>query len=632
MRTIKGNGWLLAVALAGCGSPADAPPAFDVLEKTIPELGEAMARGEITSRGLVDAYLARMAAYDTAGPALGAIVTLNPEASAEAEALDAERRARGPRGPLHGVPVVIKDNYDTAGLPTTGSSIALATSVPPDDAFQVRKLREAGAVILGKTNLHELAYGITSVSSLGGQTRNPYDPERNPGGSSGGTGAAVAASFAAAGMGSDTCGSIRIPAAHNNLVGLRPTRGLSSRDGIIPLSHTQDVGGPLARTVRDLAIMLDATVGPDPADPVTELGRGRIPTSYADALRTDALAGARLGIFRPLFGADDADRPVTVVIDAAIEAMKKAGAEVVEIAESDVPKLLEGSSVIRYEFASDLAAYLAATPGAPVASLQQILDHGLYHAAVEGVFRGAMRVEPEDAKRYQEALARRDIIRAAVVDLLAAERLDAIVYPTMRRTATRIGEGNPGSNCSLSATSGLPAITVPAGFAADRLPVGVELMAGPFAEPALLGLAYSFEQATGHRRPPASTPSLITPPGPVTIEVWADQTGLVPPAETGVTARARLSLETRTNELRYAASVFGVRDADVLSLHLHRRGENGNGPVVSILGGPRRARAASTLVLSPRDRRDLESGELYFDVHTRQHAGGAARGAVELPK
>ena len=260
---------ILSVAV-GCApaDPQDASPGFDVWEKSVTELAAALESGTATSQDLVAQYLARIEAYDQQGPMLNAVVTVNPDAMAVAASLDAERATGSVRGPLHGIPVVVKDNYDTGDMPTTAGAIALATSIPPDDAFQARKLRDAGAIILAKTNMHELAYGLTTVSSFGGQTRNPYDPTRNPGGSSGGTGAAIAASFAAVGMGSDTCGSIRIPSSHQSLVGLRGTRGLSSRDGIIPLSSTQDIGGPLARSVEDLAITLDATVGFDPADPV----------------------------------------------------------------------------------------------------------------------------------------------------------------------------------------------------------------------------------------------------------------------------------------------------------------------------------------------------------------------------
>jgi len=252
---------LIALAIAAAGPaalrgqtarPSRQAAAFDVTEQSIDELQGAMKAGEITSRRLVDLYLARIEAYDKQGPALNAIVTLNPRAREAADALDAERASRGPRGPLHGIPVLVKDNYETIEMPTSAGSIALASFHPARDAFLVRRLKAAGAVILGKTNMHELAAGIFTAGSRFGQTRNPYDLDRNPGGSSGGTGAAVAANFAAGGMGSDTCGSIRIPASHNNLVGLRGTQGLSSRTGIVPLSSTQDIGGPITRTIPSM--------------------------------------------------------------------------------------------------------------------------------------------------------------------------------------------------------------------------------------------------------------------------------------------------------------------------------------------------------------------------------------------
>src|SRR5215510_6180623 len=299
------------------------PPApvefFEVYEQSITDLQAAMSSGRVTSRGLVDSYLARIAAYDQAGPRLNAILLVNPRARDEADAMDRERADKKLRGPLHGIPVLIKDNYDTADMPTSGGALGLATLQPPADAFQVKRLRDAGAVILGKTTMHELAAGITTISSLTDQTRNPYDLNRVPGGSSGGTGAAIGASFAAAGMGSDTCGSIRIPAANQNLVGLRGTQGLSSRTGVMPLSSTQDIAGPLARSVTDLAIMLDATVGADPADPVTAESAGKIPKSYRDALDAAGLKGARIGVLRALWGNAPEDDEVAGIVRKALD-------------------------------------------------------------------------------------------------------------------------------------------------------------------------------------------------------------------------------------------------------------------------------------------------------------------------
>jgi amidase len=362
--TVRRVGAIALLLLAAASSLAAQPPArqpdFDVTEATIAELQAAMSQGRRTSEQLVAAYLARIAAYDTGGPRLNSMIRLNPAARREAAALDVERASGRVRGPLHGIPIIMKDNYDVAGLATSGGSLALATNVPAADAFIVRRLREAGAVILGMANMHELAAGITTISSLGGQTRNPYDPRRCPGGSSGGTGAAIAASFAAVGWGSDTCGSIRIPAAHNNLYGLRPTQGLASRSGIIPLSHTQDVPGPLARTVTDLAIALDFTVGADAADSGTRALAGRGVPRFVDSLSATALRGARLGILRNYF--TDIDAEIADSVRAATQAMKAAGAEIIDVTIADFDSLLAGSGVIPLEFKFDLGDYLAVHP------------------------------------------------------------------------------------------------------------------------------------------------------------------------------------------------------------------------------------------------------------------------------
>ena len=609
---------LLAAAGAGCGEPDDGGDgaAFDVMERSISELAAALDAGEVTSRELVAGYLARIEAYDQQGPALNAMIVLNPNAADAADRLDAERAAGQVRGPLHGIPVVVKDNYDTADMPTSAGAIGLATSVPPDDATQVRRLREAGAIVLGKTNMHELARGITTVSSVTGQTRNPYDPARNPGGSSGGTGAGVAASFGAVGMGSDTCGSIRIPSAHHALVGLRGTRGLASGDGIVPLSTTQDIGGPLARSVEDLAITLDATVGVDPADAVTRRSEGRVPASFRDALDAGALLGARLAVLDELLGDTGAERPVSEVIETAAEAMAAAGAEIVDVGETDLRSLLEDASVIGLEFRRDFDAYLAATPDAPVRSLAELVELGLYHEVIDRGLRTSLEVETLDTDDYRARLARRDVARAAVEALLDEHDLTALIYPTIRETARPVGQAQPGSNCALSAISGLPAITVPAGYAADGMPVGLEMIGREFAESDLIRLAYAFEQATGHRRPPASTPSLVSPPPPVAIEV-------VQAAAGGPGLRGRFELDRPRRELAYSVSVTGVVDEDVLFAHVHRAVEGGGaGPVVHLLSGRGRARASGRLALSARDLESLRAGGLYADVHVAGNLPG----------
>ena len=487
-------------------------PSFDVTERSIEELQNALTAGVVTSQQLVRAYFDRIEAYDRRGPLLNAIVTLNPRASDAAAALDAERAARGSRGPLHGIPILVKDNYETEEMATSAGSIALAGFHPVRDAVLVQRLKAAGAIILGKTNMQELASGIVNVGSRFGQTLNPYDLDRNPGGSSGGTGAAIAASFAAAGMGSDTCGSIRNPASHNNLVGLRGTQGLSSRTGIVPLSSTQDIGGPITRTVPDLAIMLDATVGPDPKDPSTAESAGHIPASYRASLSDRTLQGVRIGVLRSLFGTAVDDEEVSTVVVHALDELKQAGAEVEDVAIPGLDDLLRDSSVINFDFKFDLANYLATWPDAPVKSLAEILDRGLFHEALEAGFRTRNAVKERDSEAARRARVKRVAIRQAVEAVLAEHRLVALVYPTLRRKPARIGEPQRGSNCQLSAHSGLPALALPAGFTPDGLPVGMDLLGSAYDEPRLLSLGYSVERVLRRREPPFSAPPMAGSP------------------------------------------------------------------------------------------------------------------------
>ena len=505
-------GALIGVAVAAANvhaqrpSSAPAPAGFTVVEKTIFDLKNAMDARQVTSRQIVEQYLARIKAYDKDGPKINAFILLNPRALETADALDEERRAGKIRGPLHGIPIVIKDNYATVDMPTTGGSLALEGFQTGRDAFMVKKLRDAGAVFIGKTNLHELAYGITSISSMGGQTLNPYDPTRNPGGSSGGTGAAVAANFAAAGMGTDTCGSIRNPSADNNLFGLRGTLGLSSRDGIIPLSHTQDIGGPLARTVTDLMLMLDATVGFDPADPLTAASDGRIPRTYLGGVGDSSLQDVHVGVLTTLFGNEPEDAEVAAVVRTAIAALGRMGARVSDIAIPNFDELLQGTSVLNAEFKFDLLDFLAKYPKAPVRSLDEILNRGLYSTAIDGVLRRSNAVESRDSEAYRASLAKRETARQGIVAAMVSQGITALAYPTLRRKPALVGEAQPGSNCQLSPTTGLPAISMPAGFTTDGLPVGVDLLGGEFSEQTLLKIAFAYERETHPRRPPASTP------------------------------------------------------------------------------------------------------------------------------
>ncbi|MEN1989699.1 amidase family protein [Paenibacillus hubeiensis] len=483
---------------------------FVLEEATITEIQAAMTQGKITSKELVQKYLDRIEKYDDQGVSLKAVLTLNPEALNIAEALDEERATKGARGPLHGIPVLVKDNFDTNDMPTTAGCLCLKDSVPSTDAEQVKRLKDAGAIILGKTNLHEFAFGITTSSSLGGQTLNPYALDHYPGGSSGGTGAAIAANFAAAGLGTDTGGSIRIPSSFNSLVGIRPTIGLSSRDGIIPLALTQDVGGPMARTVSDAAIMLDATVGYDKKDSATAYSVGRIPSSYTDYLDVNGLKGARIGVATELIPSTKAEeKEVADVINHAVAELESLGATAVPIQIPNLAEINKYPSLSGYEFKFQLNDYLESLGDeAPYHSLSEIIASGQFDKSQEQSMKARDARATLDTTEYKDiVLKRTQLTRDSLLKVMADHHLDAIIYPTSTQAAGVIGEGqNSGGNNRLSPFSGFPAITVPAGFTSEGLPVGMEFLGRAFDEGTLIKLAYSYEQGTHHRQAPKFTP------------------------------------------------------------------------------------------------------------------------------
>ncbi len=518
-------------------------------------------------------------------------------------------------------------------MPTTAGSIALATSHPARDAFLVQRLKAAGAVVLGKTNMHELAAGITTVGSGFGQTRNPYDLDRTPGGSSGGTGAAAAGNFAAAAMGSDTCGSIRIPASAGSLVGLRGTQGLSSRTGIVPLSSTQDIGGPLARTIADLAVLLDATVGVDPADASTSAsaGAGKIPASYRAGLRADALKGARLGVVRSLFGAAAEDQEVTSIVQRALEALKTAGADVTDVVIPGLDDLLRDSSMIASDFKFDLADYLATVPDAPVKSLGEILERGLYHTALEATFRARNAVTARESDVSRRARIKRVAIRQAAEAVLAEHRLAALVYPTLRRKPARIGEPQIGGTCQFSSHSGLPALAVPAGFSDDGLPIGVELLGGAFSEQDLLSLGYAIEQTLKARRAPFSTPALVggKAPAPLTAAVRLDYQAATGSnsREPGLKADLKLTYDETTSRLRYAIGVDAAGRDRLIGVWIHAGTVEKPGAARHQLFGGGKP-ADGTVTLSAADRKDLVEGRLLVRFFVRNVRGSAGDSAL----
>ena len=501
-------------------SPAPAPvKPFDLEEATVAELQAAMKSGRQTARSIAEKYLERIGEIDKRGPAINSVIELNPDARQIAEALDKERREKGPRGPLHGIPVLIKDNIDTADrMMTTAGSLALSGSIAPRDSFVAQRLREAGAVILGKTNLSEWAnlrssHSTSGWSGRGGQTRNPYALDRNPCGSSSGSGAAAAANLCALAVGTETDGSVTCPSSINGLVGIKPTLGLISRSGIIPIAHSQDTAGPMARTVTDAAILLGALAGVDANDAITSESRGKAQTDYTRFLDPKGLHGARIGVARKYFGFSE---KVDTLMAAALDTMKRLGAEIIDPA--DLPSMGKyGDSeleVMLYEFKADLNAYLERLgPNAPVRTMKDIIDFNEKNAVKEMPFFGqdlmikAQEKGPLTTPAYLKALKNdHDLSRAHGIDAVIGKyKLDALVAPTAPPAwLTDLANGDPsggGGFTGPAAVAGYPHITVPAGQVFG-LPVGISLVGKAYSEPVLIRLAYAYEQATKFRKPP----------------------------------------------------------------------------------------------------------------------------------
>ncbi len=611
---------LVVTAAIARGQPIR--PTFEVTEASLSDLAMALTSGRVTSVALVDAYLARIAAYDHRGPSLNALIRLNPRAHADAVRLDAERRAGHVRGPLHGIPIALKDNYDTGDMPTSAGSLALASSQPSQDAFVVRRLREAGAIVLAKANLHEFAAGITTISSLGGQTRNPYDLTRCPGGSSGGTAVAVAASFAAVGWGSDTCGSIRIPSSFNALVGLRPTQGLVSRTGIVPLSHTQDIGGPLARTVTDLAIALDATVGLDSTDVASRQVQGHALPKFLDALDKTALRNARIGMLLPYW--TDVDAEIADTVRAALATMKANGATVVEVRMADFDSLMAGSSVLNYETRADLATYLQGVPNAPVHSMHEILASGLFDRALEARFRTIDTIADVTSEVYRRAVAKQVALRMRITAVMDSLSLDALAYPTVRQKPTLIGEVQTGSTCQLAPHTGFPAISIPAGFTADGLPVGLELFGRAFSDARLLALAYAFEQTGTHRHAPSTTPTLVAGRAPQVRTM-----SLTTRAATA-TIHTTFAFDATQNLLSWTLQQTITTPQHVLAVVLRRASVTGS-RVIARLAGPGMTSARGSLTLNAVELSALREGRLSVALYDTAHATTPTETRLKLP-
>ena len=494
---------------------------FEMLGATIADAHKAFENGSLTARALVDAYLSRIDAYDQQGPSINAIVSLNDLATTQADDLDANFAATGEfTGPLHGIPILVKDNVETAGMATTQGTIGLADYRPKGDATVIRKLKEAGAIILGKTTLPDFATSWWAYSSLSGETRNPYALDRDPGGSSAGSGASAAANFAMAAIGTDCGGSIRVPSSFDNLVGIRSTPGLISRKGAGTLVFFQDTIGPMTRTVTDAVHLFDSMVGYDPDDSLsTHYLAANAPMSYLDALDADGLVGARIGLVTNALGAEDDPfaAPVNEVVRGAVKSIEQAGATVIEMQIPDLMHHITATSMYVNCSKYEINQFLMARPDAGIRSFTQMYEQQRYHPMLDLVDACMSGPEmPEYDPMYYRRLAAREEFARVVMNSLGIDELDGLVFPSVQVVPPTREQLNERvwttltfpTNTLISSQTWMPAATVPAGFTADGLPVGLEFLVKPYAEPTMFRFAYAFEQATFHRRAPASTPSL----------------------------------------------------------------------------------------------------------------------------
>ncbi|HEX6163419.1 MAG TPA: amidase family protein [Vicinamibacterales bacterium] len=509
---------VLIVAVIALPS-AQTPPPFEVHEASIAQVHAAMKAGRLTCRALVEQYLKRIDMFDKNGPALNAIVVTNPDALKQADAMDQRFKQGGMIGPLHCIPTIVKDNFETIGLQSANGSLALAGYVADRDAFQVRKIKEAGAIVLAKSNMAEWAFtpNETLSSILPGYTKNPYALDRVTAGSSGGTAAAVAASFGTVGLGSDTGNSIRGPSSHQALVGIRSTMGLTSRAGVFPLNLLADIAGPMARTVEDAVAVFQVVVGSDPADPVTAAAPAHLPQTYSASLVRDGLKGARIGVLRFAYERDGTDAEVVQVFMRAVDDLKHAGATIID------PGVIEGIADIRRQpgvgscmgFKYDLNRFFAERGDKiPMKSLADVVKSRRFHPTVQQRLESAESgaVNGPETEACKAEIAYRDRVREAVNKAMDAQKIDAWVYPTWSNPPRLIGDLNtPGGDNSqfFSPITGFPAIQVPMGYTrGGRLPAGITFFGRAWSEPTLIKYAYAYEQATRHRRPPESTPPI----------------------------------------------------------------------------------------------------------------------------
>lgn len=589
----------------------------NIINDSIMNLQQAMQRGNLSSEDLVKRYLARIDAYDQKGPELNAIIRLNPNALRRAIELDEERREKGPRSLLHGIPVILKDNFNTYDLPTSGGSVALAGFMPKEDAFQVKKLRQAGAIILAKANMQELASGEVTVSALGGSTKNPYDISRVPGGSSGGSAVAVAAGYSPISMGTDTCGSITIPAAYNNLVGMRPSKGLSSIAGIIPLIPTLDVAAPMARSTQDLAIVMDIVAGFDPDDSATHAVSDRKSPGFVNSLDSIDLSHLRLGKLTSWFGSGTYEAETTAVINQAIDEISQYGAKIIDLHIPEFEELspqIVARSMVEFKPEFDNFFKTHSTDSIKISS-DLIKEYGAYSN-----YFGLFQLDSNPEAQALNKLTAKNLRKTAqhlIVQVMKDNNIDAFIYPAAKEIPVKLGEIQGGHCVSLSALSGLPSLTLPSGFTRSGLPVGMQLLGSSFSDERLVAIGYAIEQQLKRKRSPTVTPILDNgkSPLPVSFSVKIENK-----------AEVNFTFDVTKSELTYKTILNQEKEVYAVCLHQSKQG-----PIIQCLSGVNGRRSEGYLQLGYENVKRLRDGRLHMRSYDKENPLGGKGSTLVFP-
>lgn len=582
---------------------------FTLIDASIIDIQSALEKGQLTSVELVEQYLARIEAYDQQNASLNALIRLNPRALERAGQLDLERKNGLQRGPMHGIPIIIKDNFNTHDMPTSSGSIALAGFRPASDAAQLAKLRKAGAILLAKANMDEFATGGSGLSSLGGQTKNPYDPSRNPGGSSGGTAVAIAANYAVVGMGTDTCGSIRVPSSFNNLVGLRPSKGLSDTTGIVPFYYFSDVGGPMARTVRDVAITMDVLTDNAPRETTTKKKTNDLNSGFVNNLESIDIATLRIGKLVKHFSGDESNQ-VDKTIAAALDKLAAQGVTFVDIDTALFDALIgQLLSDPVYEFKGGMADYFQRYPGSGFKVPVDFIQPGLYHQSLDNYwpFLKTAHSDITEAQSLSKATWA-ELVRKSIKQIMVDHDLDTLLYPTAKYIPNKIGDSPRGRNCTLSAASGTPALALPVGFSQSGLPIGIDLLSEPLSDERLLAIGYAIESILKPRKPPLSTPALVDARAPTPKETTLNIDSI---------ASVFFRLDVSQHRLQYQTQYFSDEEIYAICLHSSKQG-----PVIDCVSGIERRRSSGSILLSYEQINALQNGDIYLRVFSPKDPKG----------